>query len=205
MSEPKTRRGPYAKTQTQQATILNTALDYFGQYGYHGASMREIARQVGISQAGLLYHFKTKADLLTAVLTQRDAMLVNYLQQIESDHPLAALTTAVARNKDQRNLVQMFTTLSAEATDPDHPANSYFRQRSKLVVDSIEAMIREAVELGQAREDIDAKSAAYLCQAMMHGLQVQWLLDPEIDMAKLFEDFICSAISSDNDQRALAG
>ena len=63
-----TGRGPYAKSARQRERIIATALEYFGQQGYHGTSMREIARETGLSQAGLLHHFPSKADLLIAVL-----------------------------------------------------------------------------------------------------------------------------------------
>lgn len=86
-----TGRGPYAKTRQQRETIIRAALEYFGQYGYHGASMREIARQVGLSQAGLTHHFSTKADLLVATLESRDELTLDMSRAAaeQSDDPLA--------------------------------------------------------------------------------------------------------------------
>lgn len=105
------RRGPYAKSSLQRDTIIRTALAYFGQHGYHSASMREIARQVGLSQAGLLHHFPTKADLLTAVLESRDTLSGSAASAAvqDVDDPLAGMTAVIADNALQRPLVQMFT------------------------------------------------------------------------------------------------
>jgi AcrR family transcriptional regulator len=40
--------------------------------GYRAGSLREIAQRVGMSEAGLLHHFKNKSTLLLAVLDHRD-------------------------------------------------------------------------------------------------------------------------------------
>lgn len=82
------------------------------------------------------------------------------------------------------------TVCSAEATDVDHPAHEYFQQRSRQVV----ALMRAGLELAAAqdlvRADLDLDTAARQCQAMMYGLQVQWLLDPSTDMVTIFRRFL---------------
>lgn len=187
-----TARGPYAKTKQQRETIIHAALDYFGQYGYHGASMREIARHVGLSQAGLLHHFKTKAELLTATLESRDALTGTAIEAAvaRSRSPLAGIVAIVEDNVTHRNLVQMFTVVSAEATDESHPAHQYFVDRSRRVIDHMRTELAAAVEQGAARADLDVDLAARQCQAMIYGLQVQWLLDPRTDMVALFRAFL---------------
>ena len=47
-----------------------------------------------------------------------------------------------------------------------------------------------AVEQGVARADLDVDAAARQSQAMMYGLQVQWLLDPRTDMVARFRAFL---------------
>lgn len=51
------------------ARILAEATGLFVARGYRGISMREIAEAVGISKAGLYYHFKDKEELFLAILT----------------------------------------------------------------------------------------------------------------------------------------
>lgn len=40
------------------------------------------------------------------------------------------------------------------------------------------------------RSDLDLDLAARHCQAMMYGLQVQWLFDPGTDMVTSFQGFL---------------
>ncbi len=48
--------------------ILDRAAELFTRFGYHGLSMRQIAEDVGVSKAGLYYHFQDKESLFLAIL-----------------------------------------------------------------------------------------------------------------------------------------
>jgi AcrR family transcriptional regulator len=47
--------------------ILQAAHDLFVQQGYHGTSMRQIAKQAGLALGGLYNHFASKEDVFQAV------------------------------------------------------------------------------------------------------------------------------------------
>lgn len=44
--------------------ILVAALDLFSRHGYSAASMRQIAREVGVRESAIYVHFKSKQDIL---------------------------------------------------------------------------------------------------------------------------------------------
>ncbi|SPL92724.1 Transcriptional regulator, TetR family [[Actinomadura] parvosata subsp. kistnae] len=67
------RRG-YATGAARRERILATALLEFAEHGYRGASLARIAERAGLSQAGLLHHFRNKELLLIAVLDYRDEL-----------------------------------------------------------------------------------------------------------------------------------
>lgn len=50
--------------------ILTEALSLFAQSGYGGASMRELARRVGIRESSLYNHFPGKAAILEAIVNE---------------------------------------------------------------------------------------------------------------------------------------
>lgn len=50
--------------------ILAEALNLFAQHGYGGASMRELARSVGIRESSLYNHFSGKAAILEAIVSE---------------------------------------------------------------------------------------------------------------------------------------
>lgn len=164
--------------------ILATATAMFGEAGYRGASLRDIAARCGLTHPGLLYHFPTKAGLLEAVLQRRDQD--DSARAEEGARGLAALNGLVEvarKNSGTRGLVELFATLSAEATATDHPAHSYFVARYDRVVGEVTAHFEELVADGAARPGLDPRAAGRQWVALMDGLQIQWLLNPETDMA----------------------
>ncbi len=58
-----------AEVSAMLSRIIDEATRLFVSSGYRGISMREIAEAVGISKAGLYYHFRDKEDLFIAILT----------------------------------------------------------------------------------------------------------------------------------------
>jgi AcrR family transcriptional regulator len=50
--------------------ILAAALELFAQHGFGGASMRELARRVGIRESSLYNHFPGKAAILEAIMRE---------------------------------------------------------------------------------------------------------------------------------------
>jgi AcrR family transcriptional regulator len=48
--------------------IQRTALEMFAEQGYDQASLRKIAERLGVTQAALYYHFKTKEEIVASVV-----------------------------------------------------------------------------------------------------------------------------------------
>lgn len=177
----------YAKGRAKKAEILAQAVAIFGESGYRGASLRDIAARCGISHPGLLHHFPTKEALLLAVLEQRDEADQARMSGAGSRgvDTLRRTVDLVRVNSERRGIVELFAVVSAEATAPDHPAHDYFVARYDRSVDVTAAAYREAQEDGHLLAGVDPVTAGRQLIAVMDGLQVQWLLsDGAIDMVE---------------------
>jgi len=173
--------------------ILSAAVEVFGEQGYRGTSLREIARRVGISDAGLLHHFGSKTGLLAATIAERDERDRERREESEASGVtfVDTMRDQVARNAHSPGLVALHVVLSAEATDPQHPAHASFRERYRHLRHQDDQAFARLQEDGQLRADLDPRRVGQLVTAMMDGLQLQWLLDPDqVDMVGLFEDFL---------------
>lgn len=188
----------YAKGRAKRAEIIAQATALFGEVGYRGASLREIAARCGISHPGLLHHFPTKESLLLAVLKNRDQADQAVLApgQRTGIDALRSLVEVVGANADNPRLIELYVVLSAEATAADHPAHDYFVHRYAITVQTIRRSFEETRDAGQLREGVDPASAAHQVVAMMDGLQVQWLLDHQhLDMAAVLRDHMATVVT----------
>ncbi|WP_438856148.1 TetR/AcrR family transcriptional regulator [Agromyces sp. M3QZ16-3] len=178
------RRGAYAKGVAKREEILTAALDVIAREGYGRASVRELAEAVGLSQAGLLHYFGTKEELFAAVLRKRDETdLQRVEERLGEVSTFEAFRQTIDRNADVPGLIQLYVRLSAEATDPAHPAHAFFADRTRTFREIVAVDIRRMQAEGTVRADLDAEQAAMLMLASADGLQVQWLMDPTLDMA----------------------
>ncbi|WP_062521975.1 TetR/AcrR family transcriptional regulator [Demequina silvatica] len=184
---PKTRgpRGPYAKTRATKQKILDAALLVFAESGFRSGSLREVAERVGLSDAGLLHHYPTKAALLIATLQHRDDVATRdfHVDTADGRSLIQNMIDITERNMNQPGVVELYCTLSAEATTPDHPAHGYFIERYDWVRDLVTGAFKQLQAEGGLRDGIEPRSTAIHLVSLMDGLQVQWLLNRDsVDM-----------------------
>jgi AcrR family transcriptional regulator len=182
------RRG---ENPSRRQQIVNAGLAVFSSSGFHGASLRDIAERVGLSQAGLLHHYPSKEHLLKAVLIWRDDEArqqfgepgpdgIDLIRRLVAPPAAARTFEAAART---RELVQLNVIVSAEGSAADHPVHGYVFERHVSTMEMVREAFERAAARGQLRRDVDCASAARTLIALINGLQVQWLLHPnQVDM-----------------------
>lgn len=177
-----------ASTATRERILL-TATEVFAKVGYRNASLRDIAAKTNLTHPALIYHFNTKAQLLAAVLERRDAIDLEHFRSSDFDAtrpPGELLVATVAYNQTQPGLVELFTTLTAEATDPEHPAHEWLKAR----YDAIHSLARDIWTTPDSTPD-EVEAEVTLIIALMDGLQIQWLLYPDsVDMTHLLRIYL---------------
>ncbi|MDQ7802759.1 TetR/AcrR family transcriptional regulator [Amycolatopsis sp. A133] len=177
--------GGYLKGRIRREDIITAAAAAYGELGYHGSSLREIAKRVGISHAGLLYYFPTKEALLAAVLERRDTE-DSEREQLTVPPGLAVLRHFLAlaeHNVRHPGIVDLYSRLAAEAVAPDHPAHEYFVRHYRAARDGVHESFEALAVRGELREGVEPGMAALTFIALMDGLQVQWLTVPgDVDL-----------------------
>ncbi|ACU75406.1 transcriptional regulator, TetR family [Catenulispora acidiphila DSM 44928] len=66
--------------------ILDSATEVFAEHGYSGASMRDIAERLGITKAGLYYHFASKEELLDGLIRPVLQKMRDFADAAEAGH-----------------------------------------------------------------------------------------------------------------------
>lgn len=167
--------------QVRRAQLLDEAIRIIGERGYYGFSVQDLAARRGLTTAGLLYHFKTKEELLIAVLAERDRRAEAALMEVLTAFPIADIENPVLSlpmvhglframmeiTIAQPELSRLFVVLSAEALHKAHPGHEHFRQREARVIEMCGRIVRTHVA--------NPQSTARQISALMLGLQQQWL------------------------------
>jgi AcrR family transcriptional regulator len=186
-------RGPYAAGREAQRAIVDAARTVFAERGFRSGSLREVGERAGVSAANVVHHFGSKDALLVAVLEARDlGSGVGLLALFRRGEIVDGLRELVRANSLDRDLVRLYTTLAAEATDPAHPAHEYFRTRYADVRGYLASGIEQARRTGTLPPGPDAGELASSLLAVMDGLQTQWLLDESFDMTAAFDAHLVS-------------
>lgn len=68
--ESKTKKRMSA--EDRKKAILETTVSFISQFGFWGFTIRDVAQAQNITEAGLLYYFKSKEQLLEATLKYAD-------------------------------------------------------------------------------------------------------------------------------------
>jgi AcrR family transcriptional regulator len=188
------RRTQAERTRLRKEQVISAAIRFFGQQGYHEARLADIAKAAGVTEPGLLHHYPSKVQLLMDVLAERDRIDQERFTPATGESAgglLPSLQALVEYNQTVPGLVQLFTVLVAESITEQHPGHKFFKRRYQNLRKQFIDTLRQAQRQGEVRDDISAEDLVVLVFAMMDGLQIQWLYEPEkVNLARLFEQFI---------------
>lgn len=178
-------RGPYAKGIAKRAEILDVALDVIDREGYNGATVKRLADAVGLSQNGLLRYFGSKDLLFVEVLRHHSARIEVEVDPEHTDFAVDLTTRvvdAVAANISAAGMSQLLLSLVMDATDEEHAAHEFIKNRYEAFRQVSAAALRTMQERGQFPADGDPDAAAVLLVSAFDGLQMQWMLDRNVDV-----------------------
>src|SRR5512136_2954009 len=162
---------PPVETFDITARIIEEATCLFVASGYRGISMREIAEAVGISKAGLYYHFRDKEDLFLAVLTanlERIEAIILAARQAEptTRGQVGRMMQAIFdQPPDQRAIIRL---ASQEIGHVNPAARADFGRlyRAKFT-ERVEDMLRDGIRRGELRA-MDAGAATWILLGMAY-------------------------------------
>lgn len=184
------RAGSYSKGVARRQEILERAIEVFRDRGADGTSLRRIATAIGVSHAALLHYFDSREQLLVAVYEYAESKRDTAKMYGDSISALEVLVKAAMINVGVPGMVELYTTLVASSLATEgSPANEFFSARfARIRAELTERLQSEQAE-GRIRDDVDASDMAALIIAASDGLQIQWLLEPSIELERTLETF----------------
>jgi AcrR family transcriptional regulator len=137
-----------AKAQKTRGAILKAALEQFKEKGYGKTTMRDIAKQAGVSVGNAYYYFQSKEEMILEVFirSQRDAEARNR-ETCQKTRSFKArfLDLQFHRLDLLSEHRELFVVLTQAGIHPDHPLSPFSAEMAFLRNEAT-ALIREAVE-----------------------------------------------------------
>jgi AcrR family transcriptional regulator len=192
-------RGPYRKGVERREQIIRSASEVFGELGYIGGSLRAIGDRVGASPATLIQYFGSKEGLLMAVLDDWTVQTARWA--VPTDPPgleyFRAIPAIMDYHVGHRGTLELFLTMSAEATNPSHPAREFIQRRYADAVRNWSEKLREAVDKGEVGPltDDQIEAEIRILVAVLDGVELQWLLGADINLPGLVATHLDQAIT----------
>ncbi|MEQ9491011.1 MAG: TetR family transcriptional regulator [Alphaproteobacteria bacterium] len=137
--------------QTKRDELVQKALQAFYRNGFNATGMDRLVADTGISKTSMYKHFRTKEDLILAVLRLRDEQFRNWLYRRMEDlgktprQQLAALFDALEEWFDEPGYRGcMFIKASSEFQDASHPIHKQSADHKRMLEDHITKLAAQA-------------------------------------------------------------
>jgi len=187
------RRTQAERVAESDGKLLSAALRLIGERGYRGTSLAAIGEAAGYSRGLVHERFGSKAGLLWALVERilriwnRDGRELG-LAGLTGLDALAGMVDNHRRAVEEGRGIRAFYALMFEAFGPTPELVTEFRELHRVFRADIERAIREGVDAGTIRADVDAPAQAALLLGALRGLAFQALLDPDgIAIAAAYE------------------
>ena len=187
------RRTQEERREEAERRILEAATRIIGKTGVETFTLADVGEAAGYSRGLPAHYFKTKAGLLTAVVTYLAEHYFRRVtfqgrQRITTDDIVAEITSFIEVAKKNPLAAKAFIT--AMAGSLTNPALAEAAQKhNTAIVAKYEDGIRNGIKHGDIDSGIRAHSWAIMLMAATRGIVAQWLIRPkQVDLDLLRDD-----------------
>jgi len=137
------------EAEERRNEILDAADELFGQKGFDGTSTNDILDKVGIARGTLYYHFKSKEDIMDALIERYSIRILGAAQEIASDQSIPVIERVI------RTIMAMNLSGGSSEAIMDHihkPQNALMHQKiQKFIVNGVPPILTGIIREGIAQ------------------------------------------------------
>ena len=184
--------------------ILETAEQIFSEQGVSHTSLQDIAAAANVTRGAIYWHFKNKTDLLDAMLQRVKMPIEDALERscdVNSPDPLSQLRRSavgamqlISEGASAQRVCEILLFKCEYVAETADMRRRHVDSR-KIALGRYEDGFRRAIALGQLPPHINPRIAALGLHAIMHGLFMDWMLEPgDFDITevggRVIDDFL---------------
>ncbi|NLS16817.1 TetR family transcriptional regulator [Rhizobium sp. P40RR-XXII] len=164
--------------------VLAAAAEIFYENGVSGSSLEKIAQRAGVTRGAIYWHFKDKAEVLTALhreIRLPQETIVDYAIAHGHDDPLGLIENATIEvlqilvNDEHQQRVFAIMILGCEFTEHLSDAAQRIVTANAEMFGKLQKLIEMADERSRLAPLWTADAAARAIQCSMNGLLAEWL------------------------------
>jgi AcrR family transcriptional regulator len=161
-------------TEVRREQIVEAALGLVANQGLRRLSIAAVARRVGLVPSGIYRHFRSKNEIVAAVLDRIEGRLLANVEAArqESDDPIACLKGVLMRHirfLREGKVISIPRMIFAEDARDESPER---RQRVLQLFTRYIGQVAEIVRLGQSQGRIRTDTDAQTITMMLFGIIV---------------------------------
>ncbi|RQW88055.1 MAG: TetR/AcrR family transcriptional regulator [Geobacter sp.] len=187
-------------TEIRQQQITDAALDIIGSKGIHGATIAEIATEVGISEGNIYRHFRNKEEILKSVIEKIGEDLCRILTSVQdTSDPLQRMGEIfhghLAYAKSNKGIPR--TLFSEEVMVIQESLREEIKKRLMSYFKGVCETIREGQRRGFIVSELNAEAVTSMFIGTINFTVIRWTLstfqlDMEAEGKVLWETFMKS-------------
>jgi AcrR family transcriptional regulator len=165
----------------RQAEIILVALELINTKGIQGLTIKNISKEIGISEPAIYRHFASKSDILLGVLSNFKEMAIMLSEIVENYNATATekLDFLFSRMLDLFTQTPSMVSVifSEEIFKNDEMLKAKINETVTLQTKTIESIILQGQNENQIRTDIDERDLALLTMGSFRLLVKKWELN----------------------------
>jgi AcrR family transcriptional regulator len=187
------RRTQAERADTSSRGLLGAALDLIAERGFRATSLQAIGERAGYSRGLASHRFGSKEGLLKELVTRMlDRWGADVRDPAVGDRVGAEALQSVAHVhreaiEQSPQAVRALYMLMFESLIDMPDVKVTLGQLDRRLRAGAENRIRSGIEKGTVRADVDVGAQATLFLAVLRGITLQWLVEPEaIDLPRVY-------------------
>jgi AcrR family transcriptional regulator len=182
------------RTALAETSMVRAAIDLLNTVGIQGTTLVAIGENSGYSRGLATHHFGSKAGLFHTVLKRITAVWTEELmQKLDGKTGLQAFSTAIdthlAHVLRHPDYIRATNILWGAALDPSSEFKPNVAEFMLIQRESVAAWVKGGQKLGEIRTDVNADRVGEQYYGALIGINHQWLVSPDFDLAAAYEDF----------------
>lgn len=173
------------EVEQRRREIIDAARRCFLRRGFHQATTDEICREAAITPGGLYHYFRSKEDVIKAVVQDSADQAVRDVTSIAQESPgprsalqrLGALLAQTVQSPEFLDNARLDVEIWSESLRSEDLSKILATGRAALH-DALAEIIHDAVRTGEYNDTVDPAGLADLLMSLNTGLEVNKLLAP---------------------------